>query len=342
MNRAYLHEFRYVALDKELNEICDISYCVEEGGKISYNSLSDLKANCTIPITLRNDEVLELDAVRIYNILNDNEICLGTFFISMPSSSFDESMQSIKCTGYSTLWRIYKNTPDGKYYVAQGTNCIAEIKRILTMLGCVFSIPDGIGTTSVDTEWGVGSSYLRIINDLLDVVNYTSLHVDVLGKYIATPYILPHDKNIDITLDQDDVNNLIEPPQVNELDLFNVPNKFIRYVSNNPVLNLYAVYEKKEGATGTNNTWVNTDAKEVNDVADYDTLYEICKRDCAEATSIYNKAQIKTAIIEIPTYLATIQLNHYKATGKWQCSSYDIYLETGGGIDMNLRKVVTV
>lgn len=340
MKRFNAQSFKYVALTKELKPIRDISAYVEEGGKIEYNALTRLKANCTIPISIAINEVLNLDAIRVFHVINGIEECLGTFLISTPIKEFEDEVQSVECVGYSTLWRISSNSSDNKYYVPEGTNAVAEVKRILTMLGFSFSIPDCDKVTNTNREWDLGAAYLDIINDLLEVVNYTSLYVDAYGEYIAMPYVLPQDRTIDLTLNDTQIDNIIEPTQTNELDLFNVPNKFIRYCSSTPTLSLFAVYENTDGITGTNNTWVNTDVQEVLDVSDYDTLYEICKRDCANAISIYNKVQIAIAITMLPTYMPTIQLKHYQANGKYTCTSFVIELEVGGSQELNLRKAV--
>ena len=285
--------------------------------------------------------MLNLEAIRIYEVLNGEETCLGTFLISTPSSDYEESLQNIECIGYSTLWRISSNSPSSRYYVPQGTNCIAEVKRILTQLGYAFSIADSTKTTSTNREWEIGAYYLDIINDLLSTAGYTSLFVDVMGTYVAIPYVLPEDREVDIVLDENDINNVIEPHQTSTLDKFNVYNKFIYYV-NNPELDLYAVYERVEGETGTNNAPVNTKVEEVTDVADYDTLYLKCKQASAESASIYNKIQISTAIQMIPTYMPTVWLRHYQARGKYSCTSFAIELEVGGSQEMNLRRSVSV
>ena len=334
--------FKYIALDKQLGEIQDITCYVEQGGTIEYNSLTSLKASCDIPISLDINEKLNLDAIRIYEVLNGTERPLGTFLIANPSANFTDSIQSTSCVGYSTLWRINANTPSGKFYLPKGTNCINEIKRILDTLGYEYDISESEGTTSTNREWEIGTSYLDIINDLLTVVNYTSLYVDEMGNYIAKPYVLPNDREIELTLDEDDVDNVLEQHLVSEIDLFNIPNKFIRYCSSSPELALYAEYENVYGETGTNNTWTQVDAQEVQDVANYDTLYEMCKKACADANSIYHKVQIATAIQPISTYMSTIQLHQYQVNDKYSCTSFVIHLETGGSLEMNLRKIISI
>lgn len=339
MQEYNTHYFEYIALTKDLVEIADISHYVEDGGSIEYNSLSTLKANCNFNISLAINEKLNLDAIRIYSVLNGAKECLGTFLISSPAADFNNMIQNISCTGYSTLWPLSVNTPSNKYYVAEGTNVIAEVKRILSSLNYACLIPDSVKTTSINREWDIGTSYLTIINDLLDVANYTSLYIDVYGEFQAEEYVLPQDRQPDEIIDEDGIND-IEPQQTNELDLFNVPNRFIRYCASDPTSTLYAEYVNTEGPTGTNNTWVNTDVQEVSDAADYDTLYEICKRDCINATSIYNKLSISTMCRIIKTYMPVIRLKHFQANGDYVCTSFTLDLTVGGSSNLNLRKVV--
>lgn len=336
------HYFRYEALDKNLENPIDITYYVEDGGTVSYNALTRLKASCSLKVVVPTSETLELEAIRIYSILNDHEECIGTFYNKTPSSSFNGEIQEIEPTCYSTLIRISSNSPDGRYYVPKGTNAIAEVKRILERLGYGYDIPNCTKTTSTDKEFELGTYYLDIINYLLDVVNYTSLYVDVYGNYISKPYILPQDRMPDIILDEDEIDNVIEPMQNNLLDTLNIPNKFIRYCNSDPTLDLYAVYENTEGITGTRHTWVNTDCQEVQDAADYDTLYDQCKKACAEATSIYNKVEMSTGLQILPPYMPIVQLNHYQAQGKYTCTSFEISLTTGGSTNLSMRKVVIV
>lgn len=336
------HYIEYEVLDKNLNKVSTEIPYFEDGGKITYNSLDRLKSSCEVKVSYSNNEEINIEALRIYSVMNGERTCLGTFFIKRPDTNTNDCLTESDLIGNSTLIKISTNTPDNKYYVPRGTNCISEVKRILTNLNCSYEIPDLNKSTSTDIEFNFGTNYLDIINYLLDVVNYTSLYTDVYGKYISKPYILPNNREVDLVLDQSDENNIIEVNQKRTLDTSDVPNKFIRYCCNDPNVNLYAVYEKTDGITGTSKTWVNTSSEEVKDVADYDTLYEICKKAAAEASSIYERVEIKIGLKMLPCYMPTIQLNHYKASGKYTCTSFEIELMTGGGIDMALRKVVNV
>ena len=336
------HDFRYEALDKNLQNPKDITHIVE-GGSVTYDCLSRLQSACSLTMSLGADEDCEIEAVRIYSIVNDVENCLGTFYNKIPSRSFEDEVQELEIELYSTLIRLSTNCPDRKYFVPQGTNCINEVKRILQTLGYTANIPEANLYTNVDKEFELGEYYLDIINYLLNIAGFTPLYTDVYGTFEARPYVLPQNRPVDILLSQDDVNSVLENKQVSTIDTLSVPNKFIRYCSNSPEMDLVAVYTNTEGITGTGNTWVNANVEEVNDIASYDVLYELCKKSCYEATSLYHTVEISVApTVQLPTYLPLVQLKHYKEYAKFEVTSMDIDLSVGGSIDLVLREGVTV
>ncbi|ADZ82487.1 hypothetical protein [Cellulosilyticum lentocellum] len=339
MQQYNTHYFKYYALDSNMANPTVVN-CIEDGGTVSYNSLDSLKTNARLKVSLDTSEIFDIKRIRICSVLNGNELPCGTFLVATPSSQFKSAVQSIDVTCYSTLWPVKVDKCDTRYYVPLGTNAVNEVKRILGRFGYQVIIPDSAKTTSVNQEWEIGTSYLEIVNSLLDSIGYTSLYVDVYGNYVAKPYILPSLREAEIIYDSDDINNIIEPSAESELDLFNVPNKFIRYV-NSPEVDLAAVYINSRGITGTEATGiVNVDSQEVNDASDYDTLYELCKKAAEEATSIYHKVTIYTAINPIHLFLNCIQLNHYQLRGKFIETSWDIELKTGGTMTHNLREVI--
>ena len=337
-----IHDFRYEALDKNLQNPRDITHLVE-GGSITYDSLSRLQSACSLTMSLQADEDCDIEAVRIYSIVNDQEFCLGTFYNKIPTRSFEDEVQELETELYSTLIRLSTNCPDRKYYVAQGTNCINEVKRILLNLGYTANIPEAELYTNVDKEFELGTYYLDIINYLLEMAGYTPLYTDVYGSFESKPYLLPQDRELDAVLSEDDVNSVLENVQTSTIDTLSVPNKFIRYCCNSPEVDIVAVYTNTEGITGTDATWVNADVQEVNDCADYDVLYSLCKKACYEATSLYHTVEISVApTVQLPTYLPLVQLKHYKEHAKFEVTSMDIDLSVGGSINLVLREGVTV
>ena len=332
--------FEYYKINKDLSNPVLLD-CVESG-TISYNSLDSLKMCADLTVSKHYLEQLDIEAIRIYMVLNNEKSLLGTFLVSTPSSTFENISESLEVTCYSTLWLLKADKTDKRYYISKGTNAVNEVRRILNDRFSRYSnmLVDSDKTTSVDKEYEIGTPYIEIINDLLDCINYTSLYVDAEGTYIAKPYVLPKDREVEFTYNEDDVNNILETSCKSELDLFNVPNKFVRYISDAEV-DLVATYTNEYGVTGTQATGIiNVDAQEVKDVSDYDTLYNLCKKASAEATSIYHKVEFNTAINPNHLYMNCISLKYYRCNGKFIETSWDMQLETGGSMTHNVREVI--
>lgn len=338
MQQYNTHYFKYYALDSNMANPTIIN-CIEDGGTVSYNSLDSLKTSASLKASLSTDEIFNVKRIRIFSVMNEVELPCGTFLVATPTSDFENVLQGIDVTCYSTLWPVKADKPENRYFVPKGTNVVNEVKRILSRFKYEVIIPESTKITSIDKEWELGKSFLEIVNDLLQSINYTTLYVDFYGNYRAVPYILPSERIVEITYNEEDIDNILEPRAKSELDLFDIPNKFVRYV-NSPEVDIKAVYVNTYGITGTDQTGIiNTDIQKI-DASDYDTAYTLCKKAAEEATSIYHKVTIYTAINPTHLFLNCIQLNHYQCRGKFVETSWDIELNTGGTMTHNLREVI--
>jgi hypothetical protein len=86
-------------------------------------------------------------------------------------------------------------------------------------------------SASRDREWPVGYSVRQTINDMLQSINYESISADERGNFIVRPYVLPDRRTPEFNY-LDDEDSVILPEASQELDLFNVPNKWILTVTN--------------------------------------------------------------------------------------------------------------
>lgn len=337
-NPVNVQYFNFYSVDKN-NQIIEQLKCVEEGGKISYNSLDSLKMSASINVSLGIEEEFNVSRLKITCVTNGEEEICGIFLVSSPSSAKKVGMQNIDVTCYSLLWPLKADGPDYRYFVPQGTNAANEVKRILDKFDIPYIITDSEKTTSKGIEWEIGKSYLDIINDLLESINYTSLYITLEGTLKAVPYILPSKRKVEIIYDEDDVLNILEPTLKSELDLFNVPNKFVRYV-NDPVLDLKATYINTIGITGTETTGITTTSFEAVEASDYDTLYEICKKAAETATSVYHKLTFYTAINLQHLFMNCIQVNLLGVNTKVVETSWELELKSGGSMEHNVREVI--
>lgn len=77
------------------------------------------------------------------------------------------------------------------YSVAAGAVATAELRALLTLAGETDAeITDSTATLLVSHTWPAGADYLTIANVLCDALNYTSLAVNMDGRFEASPHVL--------------------------------------------------------------------------------------------------------------------------------------------------------
>lgn len=335
--------FKYQLLNNK-NEFIKELDCVEKAN-VTYSALSRLKQKATIEVTLDKMATINVNnRIRVIHVLNGVETSLGTFLMATPVQEVDTLFKTVYIECYSTLWLLDANKTIGRLVIGIGTNVVNEVKRLLEGYGVQVLIDSSVKTTSVAREWEIGTPILNVCNDLLQSINYTPLFVNADGDYIAKPYVLPTDREIDFEYREDDVKNILESNLTSELDYFDVPNVFVKFVNNPETPDLIAVYENTnpQSPTSTANRPRNVHNEEVQDASDIQTLMDMCKRDLENATSKYHKVTIKTAINPKHGYMNTIFLNLNGVKGKFSETSFDIDCTTGGTMTHQLRESAVV
>ena len=337
--------FKYELLSSDdvyIKDLSTVTRCV-----VRYSSLTQLKSSAEISMREDNSINYLTDRIRPVCIISKGErtmeFPLGIFLISSPNRDINNRFITREMQLYSKLY-IYKgDMVDTRYTLVKGTNVIAEVKRLLNTFK--ITIPDSDYVTSTNREWEIGTSKLEIINDLLDTANYTSLRVSVDGYYVADPYILPSDREIDIEY-VDDIKSVLSPNMTDELDLFNVPNKFIGFTNNPDSEPLRSVYtnDNPGSVTSTVNVGIiKATQVEVTDAVSQGVLDERVKRSAYNASQVYSHIDFKTAIMPIHGYMDTIYVKHKDILqGKYTETSWEIECKAGALMSHRARKVVVI
>lgn len=334
--------FKYHLLNSKnefVKELTNIDSCT-----VTYNSNTRLKQSASISITLNHNDIFNInDRIRVIHHLNGIDTVIGTFLISTPTQVYDTSCKSISLVCYSTLWLLDANKTTKRFVVHKGTNVVNEIIRLLDIYGIDVKIEKSLKSTSVDREWEIGTSILDICNDLLQSINYTSMYVNANGAFISKPYELPQMRRVDFEYNEQIKNNTVEQYIESELDLFDVPNVFVKYV-NDPTVELVAVYENinPQSPTSTVHRPKNVSVEEVTDAADMQTLFDMCKRDASNVANKYHKIKFNTAINPLHSYLNTLYVNINTVRGRFTETSWEIDCSTGGVMKHEAREVVIV
>lgn len=174
----------------------------------------------------------EIDAVTAYYTFADGsgEVALVpvmTFLVESDEPQYSASgggiARSSSLKFYSLLKVLSDIVPEGSLTIPAGTNAVAKAKDIAESVGLRTNNPSSTYTTSEDKTFGSDSTYLSIVNWLLDVAGYASARTDARGVVQMEPYVEPTDRPVSWTFRNDDDSTLLSGPSC-ENDWRSTPN----------------------------------------------------------------------------------------------------------------------
>jgi hypothetical protein len=204
---------------------------------VSLNDLADgPKRTCSLTLTLT--ELFEplSDRVRAHALLAmpDGGWCewvLGTFHLNIAATSWATAAGPTTLDGQDSLIVLVEDKFDTRYRVAKNANYRTAVVAILNGAGFAKT---NIATTSdtlpADMEWEPGTSKLEAINALLDEAGFRDLTMDATGVPTAAQYVKPAQAPVVWTYTVD-ASSVVQPGVDVTLDLDEVPNKWIAFVS---------------------------------------------------------------------------------------------------------------
>ncbi|PZN05073.1 MAG: hypothetical protein DIU76_08295 [Bacillota bacterium] len=379
--RAALHgaarymSYKYELLDDQNRHKAWLPNVLE--GKISYNALAEIKR--TARFVLREDPSVPIDwlrdrirpwallrmprkAVTSYVYLQATQVSewrglgewgyaefpLGVFLLSSPTRRETDTGAVVReVEAYDQLVVLRDSRVTSRYVVPAGTNYIAAVSQVLTEAGIQEQdlLPTPL-TLPVDREWEPGTTRLQIANDLLLAINYQSLYFDAQGRAVARPYRDPSELPPEYTY-RDDDESVILPGVEEELDLWDVPNQWILYVSEPDREPLYAVYTNTNPASPTstvNRGRVITAEPEQVDAADQATLDALAQRKAQEASQVYQSVEFETAIMPMHGDMDVLQLEYTRLgiKARYREHQWEMDLRPGGRMRHVVRRVVSV
>lgn len=119
----------------------------------------------------------------------------------------------------------------GPYTVPEGVNIVGAVEAVIsagdpTSLHGIEPAADVMRSPRV---WEPGTTRLRVINDLLESINYAALYTDDDGVYRASPYRAPGDRP-DVHVFADDEYSIYRPEFTHEKDTYEAANRVVAIV----------------------------------------------------------------------------------------------------------------
>lgn len=220
-------------LDADDRFLADISGDVDDG-VVEHGNYRTIHGTCRLTLTRRLDWGGQ--RVRPYMTLTAGGLTarfdLGVYLLSTPTRSAGTAPVTYQVEGYDKLHVL--DTPIGSTYrVAAGTGHLAAVVAAINAAGetkiRIASLGDDTPLPR-DRVWPIAeeSTWLRVVNDLLDAVGRQAVWCDDDGWYRSEPYQSPTVRAPEWLYDADDQERTtVGEDRTEEADFHATPNRWV-------------------------------------------------------------------------------------------------------------------
>lgn len=342
-------KFRYDLLNKSEHKLGELDGV--EDAEVNMSALADIKRAARVK--MKDDTGIDWlnDRIQPFVLFKmpDGwiEYPTGIFLLSSPQRKEDSGSiyRDVEC--YDGLQVLLDDKVDSRFTIAQGTRYTIAINNMLAGAGISKGqITPSSATLQTDREWEIGTPKLRIINELLQEINYTSLWCDEWGYYVATPYILPIDRQIEYEYADNELSVLYDGV-TEKLDLFNVANKWVVTQSNAETVPLTSIYSNTnpDSPTSTiNRGRTIVDFRKVDNIADQTALDDYTRRIAYDASQVFGYLEFETAIMPFHSYMDMLQIRYSKLNidNRYVETNWTIPMRIDGRMKHKVRRVVQI
>ena len=314
---------------------------------IKYDSESTIKRTASFTLSSAPGIDFLKDKLRAIMIIDGEEFPVGTFVLSTPSLNQTAAGGSYSVEAYDTTIILKEDCFTERAYFEAGRKYSDVIGEIVLSAGITdYSIPQTVAVLPADREFELGKSKLEACNELLDEINYNPLIADETGRITTSKYVKPSAALISHEY-YDDELSVISPELESEEDYYNVPNVFIAKCDN-PELKqeYYSVYTNDNPgsklSTVARGRRIVSEIYQPDYVESQEALDEYISRKAAEASAVFDKCSIKTALMPGHGYRDIVRIRCKGAAGIYVEKSWSLELRAGALMSHELVGVYQV
>jgi hypothetical protein len=342
--------FRYDLLDSANNLVAPLTSVI--GGHVANSSLADIKRTATF--TLLDDGAVNFLNQRIKPwvrlAMPDGGVVewpQGVFLLSTPKRTMTSGMYVTRdVQAYDQLQVLSDDKASTRYTVTAGTKYTDAVLAIVNAEGMQVNVTPSALTLPAALEWGPGTSYLRIVNDLLGAINYESATFDQNGVFIAKPYVSPASRPATFTY-ATDRTSVIGGDIDQTLDLFDVPNKWVLVVSEADQASLRSEYTNTAPSSPTSTVSRGRTILEFRTgvtAANQATLDALTQRAAFDASQVFEVVEYKTALMPFhgDSDVFNISMARLGIASPYSETHWEFDLAVGAMMTHSVRRIVNV
>ncbi|UJQ87155.1 minor tail protein [Arthrobacter phage BaileyBlu] len=296
--------WRFDVLDLADQKIGELDGVTE--GSFDYSTFATIKSSGSLTCVAPNVDWLRVRIQPWYTMTALGQTVswpLGVFIPASPGVDYSApgGVQSLEL--YDKLLILDQDKTDGTYSVSAGSVVTDVVRGILRGIGeTQDAITDSAETLKSSMVWEADTSKLKIVNDLLDAINYFSLWADGYGVFHGSPYVAPTGRGIAWEF-ADNTLAIYSPDFSLDADTFNVPNKVIQVSTSDgetPALIAEARNEDPASPYSYNNRgrWITRVETEV-EATSQPILDSIAQRRLVELSAVTETYELEHAFIPL-------------------------------------------
>lgn len=172
------------------------------------------------------------DRMRLYLSVDGVEQPIGEFCVATTSrTTTDTGGDRINIEAYDLGYLLQSAKLEEPLYFASNTGYLEPVKTLLLRAGLILIMETPTEETlTTAREWGVGTTYLDIINELLEEIGYSQLWFNARGFAVLAPVQEPVAQNIVHRYGPDLIP--VKMAAERQVDAWSAPNVFILICDN--------------------------------------------------------------------------------------------------------------
>lgn len=329
-------------------DFCDLYTASDSVPTLRMDADSTIHMSLTGDFVVPDQEVNWLtDEMKPILVIDGIEYPLGILSITTVEMHDNEYGRRIHLEAYDRSWYLKNTQTQSLLYFPSTDKYTDVLNSLLTQAGITNQrlTPSDYTFQTAREDWNIGTDYLKIINELVEEINYYRIWFDSDGIAVLEPETDPNTGKISHILDASNVKSLMFPEMRISMDYYSSPNVFTVLMINPDKSFMKATAENDDPQSPIS---ISRRGRRIMKTV---TVKNVGSQEClqAMADSMCSKSKLRTDKIIVKTALLPgfglnelTALNYNGESSICIQKGWTMELTTGGTMTHNLERVVSI